>query len=233
VEKAQVAGPQKRPLARVRQVRPKCLHCIYGSAPVPLGNAGARQPDLPHPVARAARVRFGVDHDDLLVRPGPPAAHQRPGILAPGGRCDHPMALELRSFHGERDGRSRFRTTGNEQGGFREPVGRVERLPAKAAGREGRREPLKGLLPDGLGTVESHRPAAEVEVRQLFGGDLAGTEVVGEVRRARAVGPQSGDGPQPTEGTLQKGNRRHKRSRKPTVEGLQYPHDQPHVMVGG
>src|ERR671917_244576 len=207
--KPQVTGPQKGPLARVWQVRPKNVLCLLSLTPIPLGDAGTRHPNLSYTIRWASGQRAGVDHDNLLVRQGPPAAHQHPGTLLPGGHRDHPVALELRSFDGEYDGRSRFRTARNEQGCFREPVGRVKRLPAKAVGRKGRCEPLQGLLSNRLGTGKSHFPAAKVECCALFGGGSAGTEVIGKVRPTTGFGSQTGDRLQPLEGMLQKGSRRH------------------------
>src|SRR5215207_97789 len=231
--KPQVTGPQKGPLTRVWQVRPKSVLRLLSLAPISFGNAGTRHPNLSYTIRWAPGQRVGVDHDNLLVRQGPPAAHQHPGALFPDERRDYPVALELRSLDGEYDGRSRFRTAGNEQGRFREPVGRVKRLPAKAVGRKGRCEPLQGLLSNRLGTGKSHFPATKVEGRALFRGDSSGTEVIGKVRTTTGFGSQTGDSLQPLEGMLQKGSRRHERNRQPSVEGLQHPSDEPHIVVGG
>src|ERR671910_1140178 len=233
VQKPQVTGPQKGPLARPRQVHPKSVLRLLALAPVPLGDARARHPDLSYTIGRAPGQRARVDHNNLLVRQGPPAAHQLAGALLRGGGRDYPVALEFRSFDGEYDGRSRLQTAGDEQGRLREPVGGGERLPAKAAGRKGRHKPLQDLLSNGLGTGNSHLPAAKVEGRALSEGGSANTEIVGKVRRNTGGGPETGDSLQPLKGLLQKGDRRHERDRKPGVERLQHPPDKPHVMVGG
>src|SRR5918998_2469728 len=231
VQKSKVTGPQKRSLASVLQVRPKSLLCLLRPVPVTLGNAGTRHPELSYPIGWTPGQRFVIDHGNFLVTQCLATPYQRPGILVLGGSYEQPIALEPRSFDREHDGRGCLRTAGSDQGCFREPVGGIKRLPAKAAGRKGRRETLQSLLSDRLGTIESHRPAAKVEGRPLLGGDLAGTEIVGEIRSASSIGSQPRDGSQPPEGTLQKGNRRHKRSRESAVQGLQYPPNQPHIVV--
>src|SRR5215213_6470669 len=81
VQKPQVTGPQKGPLARVWQVRPKSVLRLINLAPIPLGNAGTRHPNLSYTIRWAPGQRVGVDHDNLLVRQGPPAAYQHPGPL--------------------------------------------------------------------------------------------------------------------------------------------------------
>ena len=75
-------------------------------------------------------------------------------------------------------------------------------LPAQAAAGEAPGEVAQSLGAHGLGPVEGHFPATNIELLFLFGGDLLGAQLVGEVGPPARCGTILRDGRQPTERLL-------------------------------
>ncbi len=175
--------------------------------------------------------RQRVDDRDGLVGDGGAAADDGAGALA-GGRVDGAVPRQVVRDEAAGRGRGVPVAAGDDEGRLGQSVGGVERLAPEAGPFEGRGEPVERAEAYGLGAVEGEPPGAQVEGGAVLLGDLRRAEVVREVGRAAERGPVLGDGPQPADGALEEGERRHVGHRVSAVRGGQQAEDEAQVVVG-
>src|SRR5262245_49367466 len=111
LDEAEVARTQERsdPIRHQRGV--DSLDGLSGAAPVPLGDAGAGDPDLADDGGRAGPATVGVDDQHLLVEDRPPAANQHTRCVGRGFCRNDTVVCKCDGLNGADGGwRSRIRT---------------------------------------------------------------------------------------------------------------------------
>src|SRR5205823_13803031 len=84
MKKSQVSGAQKWSLAGVGAVRSKGLESFFGTVPITGRDTRPGDPDLAHPLFRADRSAFRINHNNLLVGNSLSASYDRLGIFGIG-----------------------------------------------------------------------------------------------------------------------------------------------------
>ena len=231
-EEPQVAGTQERSLPGIRRAGLEDPLRLLGAVPVAPGHSGSLHPDLPHLVRGADPQRDRVDDPQLRIRAPAATAHQPPAPLSLSG---NPNAAALQGLgQNVEEGRTFIgRDQGNRQRGFGQTIARSQRLAPQATGREHLDKALQSGGPDGLRAVARHPPATQVEVLQIFGSDLAGAQVVGEIGSRREAAAIPGDRAQPAQRPLQESRRAHCEARNALQQRRQDAEDQTHVVEHG
>src|SRR5262249_53463475 len=145
VQEAQVAGPQERPLAGVREARPEGLPALLGLFPVPLRRARAGEPDFPDLTGAAPGPLLRVGDDNLLVGGSLPTADEDQRPRLPGRGRLRPVGLQRCLADALCRRRAALLAAGGEERRLRQPVAGVEGLAPEPAGRERLCEALQGF----------------------------------------------------------------------------------------
>ena len=233
LKKAKVAGAQIGTGAAIGAVGAKSALALLLLTPIPLGHAGAGDPDLADLARRAAHQRVRVDDGYLLVVQGVATAHKRLGfVVARCGRDDPPLCQRLGL-----DGKGRRAggavTPGSEESRFGQPVAGVKDIWPEAVGGESLGELLQRFRPDRLSTTKSDFPAAQIQPLALLLSHLVDAHLIGKVGRAANRSLIAAQRPQPANGPLQEGGRWHQDRMAIDVHWLQDAADEAHVVVVG
>src|SRR5205085_9974723 len=135
------------------------------------------------------------------------------------------LSLKSPGERGERSPAAR-----NNQGGFGQPVTRVEGFPAESARLKHGDESLYRVLPDRFSAIEGDTPTAQVKAFALFSRDVADAQLVRKVRPSAGGASVTRDGGQPAKRLLQKSTGRHENAARADVERLKDVPNEPHVM---
>src|SRR5581483_224985 len=151
----------------------------------------------------------GIDDANVLIVGGNPAADQHRLIFGAARSCDL-VCLQSGARHRlELQARAYAIQAGNHEGRRGKAITGMETGAAESAALELGAEVVQRLLANGFGAVEGYRPTAQVKLLDLWFGDAAHAEVVGEIGSAAAGGAEMSDGLQPARRPLQEGYRRH------------------------
>src|SRR5690349_16001947 len=116
-------------------------------------------PNLADRVRFTTRGRLDIDNLDLGVASCLLATAKRAGAVIIGGSLDDAMLFERIGA----DGTSDWSATGHFQRRFRQPVGRIDRFPTKAAFAKLVGKALQCLEAHRLRAVISHSPTLQIQ----------------------------------------------------------------------